>query len=97
MAVVLGVVVYQEWRRSLRSPRAWTGRRTSMAIVVTVPLSVVTLAAFAWLAGQDAWPNPIAGWIGLGMVVAALVRLVLNARREDRLARQATKQETPTV
>ncbi len=68
-----------------------------MAILVAVPVSIVTLATFAWIAQQDAWPNPVVGWLGVGLVVAALVRLVVNVRREDRLARHATKQDTPTA
>ena len=97
MAAVLGVTGYQEWRRALRSPKAWTRRRTTVTILVAAPVSIVALATFAWIGQQDAWPNPVLGWVGVGMVVAVLVRFIFNARREDRLARQATKQGTPTT
>ena len=81
MAVVLGVVVYQEWRRPLRPPRSWTRRRTTVAILVVVPVSVVTLGTFALIAQKETWPNPVVGRIGLVLVVATLARLVVNVRR----------------
>lgn len=94
MAAVLGVVVYQEWRLRRRSPEAWTRRRTTVTILVAAPVTIITLATFAWIAQQDAWPNPVAGWLGVGTVVVALVRLMVNARREDRSARRANLSES---
>lgn len=97
MAAVLGVTVYLEWRRALRSPKTWTSRRTAVTILVAVPVSVVALATFVWIAQEAEWPNPVLGWTGVGLVVAALVRFIVNARREDRLARHAAEQGTPTT
>lgn len=94
MAAVLGVVVYQEWRLRRRSPEAWTRPRTTVTILVAAPVTIITLATFAWIAQQDAWPNPVAGWLGVGTVVVALVRLIVNARREDRSARRANLSES---
>lgn len=94
MAAVLGVVVYQEWRLRRRSPEAWTRRRTTVTILVAAPVTIITLATFAWIAQQDAWPNPVVGWLGVGTVVVALVRLIVNARREDRSARRANLSES---
>jgi hypothetical protein len=94
--VVVGVVVYQQWRRPLPPPKAWTRRRTTVAILVMVPVSIVTLGMFAWVAIKASWPNWAVGLVGFVFVVAMLVWLVVTARREDRLARQATGRGTPT-
>jgi hypothetical protein len=92
--VVLGVVVYQQWRRPLPPPKAWTRRRTTIAILVMVPLSIVVLGTFAWVAMKATWPNRAVGLVGFVVIVAMLVWLAMTARREDRLARQATGQGT---
>ena len=94
--VALGAVLYQQWRRPLPPPKAWTRRRTIVAISVMVPVSIVVLGTFAWIAIKASWPNRSVGLVGFVFVVAMPAWLVVNARREDRLARQATGQETPT-
>ena len=94
--VALGAVLYQQWRRPLPPPKAWTRRRTTVAISVMVPVSIVVLGTFAWIAIKASWPNRSVGLVGFVFVVAMPAWLVVNARREDRLARQATGQETPT-
>jgi hypothetical protein len=93
-AVCLGVVVYQQWRRPLPPPMVWTRRRTTIAAVVMVPVLIVVLGLFAWVAIKAAWPNRAVGLVGFVVVVATTVWLVMTARREDRLARQATRQGT---
>jgi hypothetical protein len=59
-----------------------------------VPVLIVVLGLFAWVAIKAAWPNRAVGLVGFVAVVATTVWLVMTARREDRLARQATRQGT---
>jgi hypothetical protein len=94
--VALGVVVYQQWRQPLPPPKAWTRRRTMVATLVLVPVSVVVLGTLAGVALMVAWPNRAIGLAGFVVIVAMLVWLVQTARREDRLARQAAGQGTST-